>query len=220
MNQLCGLERRTARSGRDSIDPAPGAHDDIANSVAGLAASTLTKYGSYDVSMWWVLATITTTIRTVPALSGWRELGKTLAAAKGIDDAYWRSDTLAALAPHLTPDQLGEALIAAKGIDDADARSRALAALAAHLTPDQLGEALTAAKGVDDADAHSHSLAALAKLACSAPAAVQVNAILMLIDFRRKSLKTRGIIGGGGWLTADAQTRWSRGSARIAPRDK
>jgi len=33
--QLCGLERRTARSGRDSIDHAPGAHDDIANSVAG-----------------------------------------------------------------------------------------------------------------------------------------------------------------------------------------
>ena len=34
-NQLCGLERRTARSGRDSIDHAPGAHDDIANAVAG-----------------------------------------------------------------------------------------------------------------------------------------------------------------------------------------
>jgi hypothetical protein len=31
--QLCGLERRTARSGRDSIDHAPGAHDDIANSA-------------------------------------------------------------------------------------------------------------------------------------------------------------------------------------------
>jgi hypothetical protein len=33
--QLCGLERRTARSGKDSIDHAPGAHDDIANGVAG-----------------------------------------------------------------------------------------------------------------------------------------------------------------------------------------
>jgi hypothetical protein len=33
--QLCGLERRTARGGRDSIDHAPGAHDDIANSAAG-----------------------------------------------------------------------------------------------------------------------------------------------------------------------------------------
>lgn len=34
--QLVGLERRTARSGRDSIDHSPGAHDDIANVVAGL----------------------------------------------------------------------------------------------------------------------------------------------------------------------------------------
>ena len=33
--QLCGLERRTARSGKDSIDHAPGGHDDIANAVAG-----------------------------------------------------------------------------------------------------------------------------------------------------------------------------------------
>ena len=34
--QLCSLERRTARGGRDSIDHAPGAHDDIANAIAGL----------------------------------------------------------------------------------------------------------------------------------------------------------------------------------------
>jgi len=33
--QLTALERRTARGGRDSVDHAPGAHDDIANSVAG-----------------------------------------------------------------------------------------------------------------------------------------------------------------------------------------
>jgi hypothetical protein len=36
-NQLCGLERRVARSGKDSIDHGPGSHDDIANSVAGAA---------------------------------------------------------------------------------------------------------------------------------------------------------------------------------------
>jgi hypothetical protein len=35
VNQLCGLERRTARGGRDSIDHAPGSHDDIANACAG-----------------------------------------------------------------------------------------------------------------------------------------------------------------------------------------
>ncbi len=34
-SQLCGLERRTARSGRDSIDHGPGAHDDVANVAAG-----------------------------------------------------------------------------------------------------------------------------------------------------------------------------------------
>lgn len=33
--QLCGLERRTARSGKDSVDHAPGAHDDLINAAAG-----------------------------------------------------------------------------------------------------------------------------------------------------------------------------------------
>jgi hypothetical protein len=36
--QLGSLERRVGRSGRDSIDHAPGAHDDLANSVAGCLA--------------------------------------------------------------------------------------------------------------------------------------------------------------------------------------
>lgn len=40
VKQLCSLERRTARGGKDSIDHAPGAHDDIANAVAGLVAGT------------------------------------------------------------------------------------------------------------------------------------------------------------------------------------
>ena len=35
ISQLHGLERRTARGGRDTIDHGPGAHDDIANAVAG-----------------------------------------------------------------------------------------------------------------------------------------------------------------------------------------
>jgi hypothetical protein len=56
INQLCGLERRTARGGRDSIDHAPGGHDDVGNCVAGLCAITakdshLANYTSYD----WVL---------------------------------------------------------------------------------------------------------------------------------------------------------------------
>jgi len=33
--QLCSLERRTARGGKDSIDHPPGAHDDVANCIAG-----------------------------------------------------------------------------------------------------------------------------------------------------------------------------------------
>jgi hypothetical protein len=35
ISQFHGLERRTARGGKDSIDHGPGAHDDISNSVAG-----------------------------------------------------------------------------------------------------------------------------------------------------------------------------------------
>ena len=43
VQQLVGLERRTARSGRDSIDHAPGGHDDVANAVAGCASLLLMK---------------------------------------------------------------------------------------------------------------------------------------------------------------------------------
>lgn len=38
--QLTGLERRTARSGKDSIDHAPNAHDDVANCVAGVLTAS------------------------------------------------------------------------------------------------------------------------------------------------------------------------------------
>jgi hypothetical protein len=44
INQLCGLERRTARGGRDSIDHALGGHDDCCNAVAGLASLSGSKY--------------------------------------------------------------------------------------------------------------------------------------------------------------------------------
>jgi hypothetical protein len=39
--QLCGLERRTARGGRDSIDHGPGAHDDVANAVCGVLVNVI-----------------------------------------------------------------------------------------------------------------------------------------------------------------------------------
>jgi hypothetical protein len=34
-SQFYGLERRTARSGKESIDHAPGGHDDVVNAVCG-----------------------------------------------------------------------------------------------------------------------------------------------------------------------------------------
>lgn len=39
LSQFQSLERRTSRSGRDSIDHPPGGHDDRANAVAGLVAA-------------------------------------------------------------------------------------------------------------------------------------------------------------------------------------
>jgi hypothetical protein len=41
--QFVGLERRTARSGKDSIDHGPGAHDDVVNAACG----ALLRAGSY-----------------------------------------------------------------------------------------------------------------------------------------------------------------------------
>jgi hypothetical protein len=39
--QIVGLERRATRGGRDSIDHAPGGHDDVANVVAGVLVEVL-----------------------------------------------------------------------------------------------------------------------------------------------------------------------------------
>lgn len=41
ISQICNLERRTARGGRDSIDHPPNGHDDLANAVAGALAVPL-----------------------------------------------------------------------------------------------------------------------------------------------------------------------------------
>jgi hypothetical protein len=45
--QLVGLERRTARGGRDSIDYTANAHDDVANAVAGAVAAALTRRNDF-----------------------------------------------------------------------------------------------------------------------------------------------------------------------------
>jgi len=43
VSQFASLERRTARSGKDTIDHPPGAHDDLANAVAGVLANVSTR---------------------------------------------------------------------------------------------------------------------------------------------------------------------------------
>ena len=43
VSQLAGLERRTSRNGKDSIDHAPGAHDDLANAAAGALVMALSR---------------------------------------------------------------------------------------------------------------------------------------------------------------------------------
>lgn len=48
--QLCDLERRTARGGRDSIDHPPGGHDDIANAVAGALLMAVNVRGPMVIS--------------------------------------------------------------------------------------------------------------------------------------------------------------------------
>jgi hypothetical protein len=48
LNQLATLERRTARSGKDSVDHAPGGHDDCANSTCGVVVS-LAKPSSLEI---------------------------------------------------------------------------------------------------------------------------------------------------------------------------
>lgn len=54
VTQLSSLERRTARSGKDSIDHAPGAHDDVANVVAGALTNLSVNKYAYDVTLNWV----------------------------------------------------------------------------------------------------------------------------------------------------------------------
>jgi hypothetical protein len=46
--QFVTLERRTSRGGRDSIDHTPGAHDDVANAVAGAAVTAFKERGLAD----------------------------------------------------------------------------------------------------------------------------------------------------------------------------
>jgi len=70
--ELLGLERRTARSGRDSVDHSPHAHDDLANAVA-LAALTAARFATGNAGEQLVVATRST------HSTGYLDLNKTLA---------------------------------------------------------------------------------------------------------------------------------------------
>jgi len=50
--QIVGLERRVSRAGRDSIDHAPGAHDDIANAIGGVIGA-ISGVGSAWMNLVW-----------------------------------------------------------------------------------------------------------------------------------------------------------------------
>jgi hypothetical protein len=52
IQQICGLEAHTARAGKDKVDHAPGAHDDLANAIAGLVARV--GGGGYNWSLDWI----------------------------------------------------------------------------------------------------------------------------------------------------------------------
>jgi hypothetical protein len=61
--QLCGLERRTSRAGKDSIDHVPGSFDDVANACAGAAViaaqaavqpkAKIVAPGVFSNGAWW-----------------------------------------------------------------------------------------------------------------------------------------------------------------------
>ena len=60
-NQLTGLERRTARSGKDSIDHCAGGHDDLANAVAGAAhLVVLATRNAFATAAWGIYGTVDT----------------------------------------------------------------------------------------------------------------------------------------------------------------
>src|SRR5262245_2809338 len=53
VSQLVGLERRVTRAGKDSIDHAPGGHDDLINAVAGVVAAVARRDPEEDFPGWY-----------------------------------------------------------------------------------------------------------------------------------------------------------------------
>jgi hypothetical protein len=72
ISQLHGLERRTARGGKDSIDHGPGAKDDVANAVAGVLvlASAKTPMIITDAVLQWSRQPVLAAQRTLHTVEG------------------------------------------------------------------------------------------------------------------------------------------------------
>ena len=119
---------------------------------------------------------------------------------------YWRSEALAALAPHLPAEQqpavYTDALAAARTIDSEYWRSRALAALAPHLPPLLLADALAAARAIKDGRAKSEALAALAP---HLPPALLADALAAARAIRSDRNRARALAALAPHLPAEQQ---------------
>jgi hypothetical protein len=71
LRELRLLERRTHRSGRDTVDHGPRGADDFANAVCGCATFAVQR-GGYDTSMRWVFET--DGVRDVPSESSFNQM--------------------------------------------------------------------------------------------------------------------------------------------------
>jgi hypothetical protein len=71
VSQLCRLERRVGRTGRDIIDHPPGTHDDVANAAAGALVSTMSAIETWKPED--ILVGSTSSV-VADTLSPWHEL--------------------------------------------------------------------------------------------------------------------------------------------------
>jgi hypothetical protein len=84
--QLVGLERRTSRAGKDSVDHAPGGHDDVANAAAG---ALVCASGNDDIVESWIKAFGDGSVSSEPiAVVSQDNIGPRLDARVGVSRRY------------------------------------------------------------------------------------------------------------------------------------
>ena len=84
VGQICGLERRVARGGRESVDHAPLAHDDVANAVLG--AAVLCRAAVARPSWGFAPIVIGRQVRGRARLEGWRAARRVAWRARGVQE--------------------------------------------------------------------------------------------------------------------------------------